>query len=312
MRRSDCNLDQLTPQALALGTKLQQSVPNPFFGHIATGPLAVATVPLSFLAAPYPQYTAIDGSYITGGFAFYDAVEAKVEKRFSRGFSLLVSFTGQKLLDNYSIISNVGNNATIQNIYNMQAEKAVSANDISRSLVVSGVYNLPFGRGQKFGAGWNKAVDAVLGGWQSNGIATEQTGFPLALSTQNTSNSGNATLRPNNNGQSAALDGAIINRLNEYFNTSAFSQPAPFTFGNTGRTLPNVRAPGYHNIDFSLFKNFQITEHFKAELRGEAFNSLNQVVFAAPNTNLSSGQIGVISGQSNTPRDIQIALKLLF
>jgi hypothetical protein len=216
----------------------------------------------------------------------------KLEKRFSRGLSLLVSYTGQKLIDNYSIISNVGNNATIQNIYNMQAEKAVSANDISRALVISGVYNLPFGRGQKFGSNWNRAVDTFLGGWQVNAITTQQTGFPLSVSTQNTSNSGNATLRPNNNGQSAGLSGPIIDRLNHYFDTSVFSQPSPFTFGNTGRTLPNVRAPGMHNLDLSIFKNFQLTEHLRAELRGEAFNSLNQVVFGSPNTVLRLANSG--------------------
>jgi len=223
-----------------------------------------------------------------------------------------VSFTGQKLIDNYSIISNVGNNSGIQNLYNMQGEKAVSANDISRALVVSAVYNLPFGRGQKFGSGWNRFEDALFGGWQFNGILTEQTGFPLAVSTQNTSNSGNSVLRPNNNGQNATLNGPIINRLGGYFNTSVFSQPAPFTFGNTGRTLPNVRAPGLHNLDFSLFKSFRVTERLRAELRGEAFNLLNQVVFSAPNTVLTSGQFGVISNQSNTPREIQVALKLVF
>ena len=309
---SDCNLDQLTPQTLALGTALQASVPNPFFGYITTGPLAAATVPRSFLAAPFPQYTALNGSYITGGFSFYDSFQLKVEKRFSRGLSMLVSFTGQKLIDNYSIISNVGNNSGIQNIYNMQGEKAVSANDISRALVVSAVYNLPFGHGQKFGSGWNRFEDALFGGWQLNGISTNQTGFPIAVSTQNTSNAGNNVLRPNNNGQSAGIDGPIINRLSQYFNTSVFSQPAPFTFGNTGRTLPNVRAPGLHNLDFSLFKSFHLAERLRGELRGEAFNLLNQVVFGTPNSVLSSGQFGVISTQSNTPRSIQVALKLLF
>ena len=308
----DCNLDQLTPQALALGTKLQESVPNPFFGIISTGPLAAASVPLSYLLAPYPQYISLGGSYITGGFFFYDAIQLKVEKRFSNALSLLVSFTGQKLIDDYSNISNVGNNAGVQNLYNIQAEKAVSANDISRSLVVSAVYSLPLAPEKNLAKGWNKSVNAVLGGWQVNVIATEKTGFPLGLSTLNTSGSGSTTLRPNNDGQSAALYGPILNRLNRYFNTSVFSQPAPFTFGNTGRTLPDVRGPGMHNIDVSLFKNIKITEHVRGQLRGEAFNVLNQVVFAAPNTNLASNQFGVISSQSNTPRDIQVALKIIF
>ncbi len=101
---NDYNLDQLSPAALTLGTKLQQSVPNPFFGTILTGPLAAATVPESFLAAPYPQFTGIQASYITGGSAVYHAFQLKVEKRFSHGLSALVSFTGQKLIDDYAII----------------------------------------------------------------------------------------------------------------------------------------------------------------------------------------------------------------
>ena len=111
--------------------------------------------------APYPQYTSIGGSYITGGFSFYDAIQLKVEKRFSgRALSLLVSFTGQKLIDSYSNISNVGNNAGIQNLYNIQAEKAVSANDISRSLVVSAVHRLPLAPAKNLAKGWSKPVDA--------------------------------------------------------------------------------------------------------------------------------------------------------
>ena len=146
---NDYNIDQLTPQALALGTALQSSVRNPFFGIITTGPESAATIPLSYLVAPFPQYTAVDASYLGGGYALYNAFQLKVEKRFSHGLSALLSFTGQKLIDDYGIISNVGNNTGgIQNIYNRQGDKGVSSNDISHTLVMSGVYNLPFGRGQ--------------------------------------------------------------------------------------------------------------------------------------------------------------------
>jgi hypothetical protein len=309
---NDYNLNQLTPAAMALGTQLQKSVANPFYGIIKTGPLAGKIVPRSYLLAPFPQFTGVYASFLTGGYSDYNSIQVKVEKRFSQGLSLLVSFTGQKLIDDYAIISNVGRNAGIQNIYDGAAERAVSPNDISRTLVVSGVYALPFGHGQKFGSGWNRAEDLILGGWQLNGIATYQTGFPLVLTTQNTSGSGSLTMRPNNNGHSALLTGPVESRLNEYFNTAVFSQPAPFTFGNTGRTLPDVRTPGMENIDFSLFKNFQVTEKLQAELRAEAFNLLNQVVFGAPNSVLTSGQFGVISSQANTPRELQFALKLLF
>jgi hypothetical protein len=310
---NDYNLNQLTPQALALGTKLQQSVPNPFYGIITTGPESSATIPQSYLLAPYPQFTAVQASYLTGGYTIYHAFQLRVEKRFGDGLSVLFSFTGQKLIDNYSIISNVGNNTGgIQNIYNGRGERSISSNDISKHAITSGVYSLPFGRGQQFGAHWNRAVDAMLGGWQLNGVATDQTGFPLSPTTQNTSNAGGNVLRPNNNGQSAALSGSVAARLNGYLNASVFSQPVPFTFGNASRTLPNVRAPGTVNIDFSMFKNFHPLERLTAQFRAEAFNLLNQVVFGAPNMVLSSGQFGVISSQSNAPRQLQFALKLLF
>jgi hypothetical protein len=310
---NDYNLDQLSPQALALGTGLQQSVPNPFYGFILTGPLSTQTVPRSYLLAPYPQYTGLQASYPTGGYGIYHSFQLKIARRFSHGLSLLLAFTGQKLIDDYAIISNVGNNTGgIQNIYNGRGERGVSSNDVSNRLVISGTYSLPFGRGRKFGGGWNKTVDLLLGGWQANGIATNQSGFPLSLTTQNTSNSGSNVLRPNNDGHDANLTGPISARLREYFNTAVFSQPAPFTFGNLTRTLPNVRAPGTQNINFSLFKNFHVTERLNLQVRAEAFNILNQVVFAAPNVVLTSGQIGVISGQANSPRDIQFGMKLLF
>ncbi len=87
---------------------------------------------------------------------------------------------------------------------------------------------------------------------------------------------------------------------------------APFTFGNVGPSLPNVRAPGIDNFDLSLFKNFHPLENLTIQFHAEAFNAFNRVQFGAPNQVLSSGQFGVISSQANTPRQIQFALKLLF
>ncbi len=101
-------------------------------------------------------------------------------------------------------------------------------------------------------------------------------------------------------------------RLNKYFNTSVFSQPAAFTLGNVGRTLPDVRAPSSENIDFSLFKMFKPMERLTAQFRAEAFNILNQVVFGTPTAAFNSNQFGVISSQANGPRSIQFGLKLIF
>jgi hypothetical protein len=116
---SDYNVDQLTPAALALGSQLQQSVANPFYGIITTGPEAAATIPRSYLVAPFPQFTAIYLSFLNGGYEDYNAFQLKLNKRLSHGLTLLVSFTGQKQIDDYSGIENVGNiTGGIQNIYN--------------------------------------------------------------------------------------------------------------------------------------------------------------------------------------------------
>ncbi len=305
-------MDSLRPEQLTLGTQLQQMVPNPFYGLITIGPMSAATVPYGSLVAPFPQFTSVSLDYPSGAESIYHSFQLKAEKRLSSGLSFLVSYTAQKLIDNASIIKNVGSDAAIQNIYDLRSERSVSANDISQMLVISYVYELPFGRGRRLGGNWNRAVDGFLGGWQVNGITTFQTGLPLVMTTQNTSHAGNDTLRPNNDGQSAKLGGPVESRLNEYFDTSVFSQPAPFTLGNTGRTLPDVRGPGTRNFDFSLFKNFELRERLSVQLRGEAFNVMNTVRFADPNQNLSNVQFGIISSQANDPRQLQLALKLLF
>jgi hypothetical protein len=306
------NLDQLTPAQMALGSQLQRQVANPFFGLITTGPLAARTVPYSSLVAPFPQFTDIEPAFNSGASSTYHSFQLKVDRRFGSGLTLLLSYTFDKLIDDYSITANVGANAGIQNIYDRRADRAVSANDVSQILVLSYVYQLPVGKGKRFGNGWNGILDTFLGGWQLNGIGTFQTGQPLALTTQNTSGSGSNVLRPNNNGTSAALSGPVESRLNRYFNTSVFSQPAAFTFGNTGRTLPDVRGPGIRNLDFSLFKNFRLIERLSLQFRAEAFNFLNTPRFGTPNTNWSAAQFGVISTQVNDPRQLQFGLKLLF
>jgi hypothetical protein len=117
--------------------------------------------------------------------------------------------------------------------------------------------------------------------------------------------------RPNNNGHSANLP-ADQRTLNRWFDTSVFSQPDPFTFGNTGRLLPDVREPGISNFDFSTQKNFALTERIRLQFRGELFNIFNTPQFGRPGTTFGNPQFGVISSQANSLRQIQFGLKLLF
>jgi hypothetical protein len=308
------NLNQLAPSMIGLGTKLQQSVPNPFYKIITTGPEAAANVPLAYLLTAFPQFTEVDNMFPTGGYSEYHSLQLKAQKRFGHGLTALLTFTGQKLIDDFSILSNVGNSTGgIQNIYDGRGERSVSSNDRSRRLVISGTYQLPLGRGKALGKHWNRAVDSLLGGWQINGISTYQTGFPISVTAQNTcTNCGINTLRPNNNGHSAALSGPVSQRLNRYFDPSVFSATPAFTLGNVARTLPDVRAQSAQNLDFSLFKIFRPIERMTITFRAEAFNALNQVVFGMPNTTQNSNQFGVISSQANSPRTIQFGLKLVY
>lgn len=311
-QEGDYNLNQLRPEFLSLGTGLQQQVPNPFRGLIDSGPIAGVNVPAGFLLRAHPQFTTVGPLFKTGASSIYHSVQIKAEKRFSQGLTLLLSYTGAKLIDDYSRTAVVGRTSGMQNIYDRRAERAVSLQDVAQRMVISYVYDLPFGRSRRFGSDWNRLVDGILGGWQVNGITTYESGLPLSITTQNTANAGNAVLRPNNNGSSAALDGRIGDRLNRYFDTSVFAQPAAFTFGNTGRTLPDVRGPGVRNWDFSLFKNFRVDEQRSFQFRAELFNSFNRVQFGFPNQNLNNIQFGLINSQANTPRQVQLALKFLF
>ena len=154
-------------------------------------------------------------------------------------------------------------------------------------------------------------------GWQANGITTFQTGRPLFISgITNNTNIFTSSQRANNNGSSAFVDHSgqtHDERMAKWFDPGVFSQPAAFTLGNLGRTLPDVRAPGMNITDLSAFKNTYFgTEHrFNLQYRVEAFSAFNHLNLSAPATALNSGNIGTITGGTGT-RNIQMALKLLW
>jgi len=118
--------------------------------------------------------------------------------------------------------------------------------------------------------------------------------------------------RPNRVKQGDQPTNRVQDRLDRYFDTSAFAVPAAFTYGNSSRTHGDIRAHGINNFDLSLFKIFAITEGFKAQFRFETFNAFNRVQFAAPGTQTGTAAFGVITNQQNSPRQLQVALKLIF
>jgi hypothetical protein len=178
--------------------------------------------------------------------------------------------------------------------------------------VASYAIDLPFGRGKRFGSNVGGFAGKLVSGWGFEGIATFQSGFPLRLASQpNTTGSLGGGSRPNSTGRSAALEGSAQSRLNRWFDTSAFTAPAPFTFGNVSRTLPDVRSHGINNWDIGLFKNttFGAEGRYSVQFRAEFFNLTNRVQFGFPGQTMGTPQFGVISSQSNEPRLMQIALR---
>ena len=113
-------------------------------------------------------------------------------------------------------------------------------------------------------------------------------------------------------GVSAAKSGPVQSRLTAFLDAGAFSAPAAFTYGNVGRTLPDVRGPRSSNLDLSLFKTFSLTETLRLQCRAEMFNATNTPVFGNPNTSFGAANFGVITGQANNPRQVQLALRMYF
>lgn len=301
------NINQVDPKYLSMGTALQDSVANPFFGLIAAGSLAGRTIQRQQLLRPFPQFQNITRSLPTFGNSVYHSLQMKFEQRLWHGLSTLISYTWSK---------NISDLGPIQNYYNRAAERTVAAFDVPQRLTITASWDTPIGKGRKLLSNASKPVDAILGHWNIATFNTFQDGFGLTygLQTGNLFLAGAGGQRPNIIGNpTAGFDAPIADRLNAYFNVNAFAQPAPFSFGNlTGRT-PWVRSPGMNNVNITLTKQFLITEKLKLNLRASSFNFLNHPVFSPPNTTFGAiGSFGRIFSQANLSRQTELVLRLLW
>jgi hypothetical protein len=297
------NLNQLDPQYLALGSALNQTVPNPFFGFVNSGILVTPNISRAQSLRPYPQFTDVIPLQNTGSTSLYHALQLSVNRRMINGLLLAGSYVRSKAEEE---------GESHQNSYDIKASRSVANYDIPHRFVMSALYEIPFGRGRKFGGSAPLFLDGVLGGWQINGIVTVQSGTPLTISASNSAGLFNPVTRANWNGADPTLDGPREERLQRWFNTSVFSQPAAFTFGNAGATFPLLRTDGVRNVDLSLFKHFAFGRAARIQARVEAFNVLNRVQFGSPNTSVTSSSFGVVTSQANTPRQLQFGVKVLW
>lgn len=304
---------------------LNQLVPNPF-RYLFAGPNAVfkeptsiynnATIPRINLLRPFPQFDgALKGNPRPMAVARYNALFLRFEKRYSRGLNLLGAYTFSRTMENAGAGRNTryGNAAALQDRTDLRSEYGLGGSDTPHRLVVGGSYELPIGRGKALGRNWGRAMSGVIGGWQVNTFVTFQSGQPLNFSNAFAQLADGAQ-RPNINAnpRSSFSIPEVADRKGIYFDPSAFSAPPPQIPGNAPRYVGEARASGIRNIDFSLFKNIEIREHMKLELRAEFFNFTNTPRFGNPNTSFGNTAFGTISSQSNSPRQSQMGARLVF
>ena len=238
--------------------------------------------------------------------SWYDAGYVNVRRRYSHGLSLLGNYTFAKnLSDAPEFRSPMAESAIPQNDSDLNAEKGPAC-DVRHRFSASVVYELP----TLEAAGWTRSLTR---NWRLSTIFQIQSGFPFTISVfGDTANAGTIVgenpIRANYTGQT--VFGAGTRTTSEWFNPSAFSTPAAYTFGNVGRNT--VYGPGMQTMDFALVRSFVLAERLHMELRGEAFNGLNHSNWDTPNRFVNTPQFGTITEASTPGREFQLSARLSF
>ncbi len=281
--------------------------------RVPTNPAVCAATPTAgdcpvLARRPFVNFgTYIDSDW--SGNSSYNAFNAKVEHR-SNSFLFTAVYTFAKSIDSKSAAAGIGNDVAgwqgFLNNADIRRDRGRSEFDVDHRLVSSLVYELPIGRGKKFGNNLHKAADLLIGGWQVNAIATFQRGFPMSITAADVGGL-NDTFGTNR----ADLVGTakLTKTLNQWFDTSAFRQPAAGFLGTSGRSI--LRAPGIHNWDTGLFKNFTITEKLSFQFRFESFNAWNHTQWGVPVRSVADSRVGQILG-TRAARINQLGAKLVW
>ena len=189
-------------------------------------------------------------------------------------------------------------------------------------LVMAPIYDLPFGKGKKYGANWNPIVNGLLGGWQLATVGTIRTGGYFGGLVDGGPNlrgdiGAGVILRPDVTGQDfkSASHGTPAEGVIgwQFLNPDSLTEPAQFQLGDSSRTLPGIRGPGRINFDMMLAKNFRWSERWRAQFRWEAFNMTNTPAFNTPNASVGSGNYGLVTGTlPDSRRIMQLGLRITF
>jgi hypothetical protein len=309
--------NQIPDSDLALGSTLTTTVANPFYGVITdpTSTLSRSTITYEQLLRPFPQFQTVEQLNVGAGHSTYSAGQLTVEHRAKQGLSEVFAYTFSKSLDNVGEMTSVaGTYAGFQNLHCPRCDRSRSDQDETHVVRWSTRYELPFGSNKPF---LNRGLVApFVGGWAVSGIYTFDSGRPLTVSATNYSYSfDGGSFRPNATGISDKVVGGPQLKLGgQYFNASAFAQPANYTFGTASRHLADINSPYAWNLDAMVEKDTHLRENYVVTFRAEAFNTLNNVIFSGPTTSVSSATFGTMAtlSQSNTPRNVQVSLRFTF
>jgi hypothetical protein len=316
-------------EAAGLPITIGQQIVNPLAGS-TNATISAPMITAGQLDRPYPQYNGLSLAGQGGYGSSYNSLQATITKRFKDGGTFLAAYTNEKLMSNTDTLTSwlegsTGGVGQIQDYNNTAAERSLSSQDVSQRLVISYVYDLPFGHGQRYMGDASGALNKVVSGWGVDGITTFQKGFPLKFTYANTTplealGLGISNIRPDavpGCDKSSPASGQI-GKIGEYFNTSCFAAPPDYGYGTEARVDSNLRAAGINNWDLAIFKRTQFGPDDKLglEFRSEFFNTFNRVQLGFPGTayagSPTANSFGVITSQANNPRLIQFGLKFLF
>ena len=303
-------------------------------------------------AVPFPDFGHGSSYHTTVGDSIYNGLQTKLEEQYQNGLSFLLAYTWSKTLSDAGDLLNGGSSGGYRapDVVGLGPgfDRGLADFDIRNVLHFSGGYELPFGKNKQFLNHSNRLVDTVVGGWSTNWIVTLQGGQPITLGCPNGTTSGTSCddVKVSGQSQELKLHPEVINgqKYQVWFhNPAAFQQPCLLgadaasqpagcitpstTFGYLGGNISTVTGVGFHRLDFSAFKAFQLTERFSMQFRAEFFNILNHPNFNNPgfggngvvsiggSTNFNSPYFGAVGSTRDAPfdpRQIQFALKLYY
>ncbi len=292
---------------------------------------------------PFPQYGYVNqDSYLQNvGQASYNALVAKLERRFHNGLNVLASYTFSKTLTDADAIqpyySTLQNQGGTQNPFDHKAEKAVSNEDIPNNLVVSYLYELPVGKGKPLLANSPKPVSAVISNWRVSGVQRYLGGQPISFFGANGIPGFDNGIRPNFvSGQSSKRSGSFnpFDFSNTgtsgydhssgacttgYWNCGAFTDPnpnpgpnVPYVFGNMPRNSANIRGFAFYDEDFGINKAIPFTDRIRLDFRGELFNAFNRHSFNKPDSGVQDDNFGQVTSTLLGPRNVQFTMRITY